>query len=253
MLNLEIFKINKGEMIISALEKIDKNKKKFLIVVEEGQVVGTLTDGDLRRALINGKTLNDKVDQGIYSSNFLYLYEDEKYTKAINIFKVLDKAIEFIPIVDKSMKLTNIITKQNMHSLLLRNVNFNLKYDFLAVDDSVLDHNIYERPWGFYKTTVLNDFFQSKVLHIFPKHKLSLQKHKRREEYWIVVHGQGIATIGESKIQIYPGSSLFIPKGCKHRLENTSDNEALIITEVQLGDFFGEEDIIRYEDEYGRV
>lgn len=106
---------------------------------------------------------------------------------------------------------------------------------------------------GFFKTTVLNDYFQSKIIHVKPQAALSLQMHNHREEHWIVVHGAGKVQIGESFIQVQGGSSLFIPKGCKHRLINTSKTESLVLTEVQIGDYFGEDDIIRFEDNYGRV
>jgi mannose-1-phosphate guanylyltransferase/mannose-6-phosphate isomerase len=116
-----------------------------------------------------------------------------------------------------------------------------------------LDYEIFERPWGFYKTTILNDFYQSKVLEIHPKCSISLQEHRQREEHWIVVNGEGNVQIGESILPVHGGSSLFIPKGCRHRMTNTSATENLIIIEVQRGQYFGEDDIIRFDDEYGRV
>ena len=82
---------------------------------------------------------------------------------------------------------------------------------------------------------------------------MSLQSHNHREEHWIVAHGMGIVQIEKSEIRIESGSSLFIPKGAKHRLTNTDSKENLIITEVQIGDYLGEDDIVRYEDNYGRV
>lgn len=82
---------------------------------------------------------------------------------------------------------------------------------------------------------------------------MSLQSHNHREEYWIVVHGIGIVQLDASFFPVTCGSSVFIPKGCKHKLTNTDKKENLIITEVQIGDYFGEDDIIRYEDIYGRA
>ncbi len=113
-------------------------------------------------------------------------------------------------------------------------------------------YEIFQRPWGFYKSTVLNDFYQGKIISVKPGGDLSLQSHKYREEYWIVVHGKGTVQLDESFKAISCGSSVFIPKGCRHRVTNTDEKENLIITEVQIGNFLGEEDIIRYEDIYGR-
>ena len=99
----------------------------------------------------------------------------------------------------------------------------------------------------------MNEHFQSKVITVFPGKRLSLQAHKRREEHWIIAHGTGTVQIDDSVIECGSGDSFFIPKGAKHRLSNTSETENLIITEVQLGDYFGEDDIERFEDDFGRV
>lgn len=68
-----------------------------------------------------------------------------------------------------------------------------------------------------------------------------------------MAHGTGIVQLDQSVIAVSCGSSIFIPKGCRHRLTNTDETESLIITEVQIGDYFGEDDIHRYEDIYGRM
>ena len=140
-----------------------------------------------------------------------------------------------------------------MHAVLLQDLHADLTYDFWALDEGIVDYEIYQRPWGFYKTTVMNDYFQSKVISVNPKSQLSLQSHNHREEHWIVAHGNGTVQLDNSILNVACGSSIFIPKGCKHRLTNTDDKESLIITEVQIGDYFGEDDIIRYEDIYRRV
>lgn len=236
--------------ILAALQKINSNKKGFLIVIDgNGVVQGTLTDGDIRRAFIAGKSVSDCI-LPIYSKKYKYLNETDSVAEAIDLFK--KSKITFLPVIDGNRMLVNIITKSQLHSLLLQDIHADLNYDFLSLDEDIIDYEIFRRPWGFYKTTVYNNYFQSKIISVMPGERLSLQSHTHREEYWIVVHGTGVAQIGESKIEIKCGSSLFIPKGCKHRLSNTSMTDSLIITEVQLGEYLGEDDIIRYEDIYGR-
>ena len=240
-----------GSTILKALENIDKNRDGFVIVVDEKDVVfGVMTDGDIRRAFLNGKVVGDAVE-GIYTTKYQYLKDTQEITDAIEMFK--NSAIKFLPIIDEEGKLINILTKQQMHSLLILDIHADLHYDFLSLDDTVLEHEVFQRPWGYYKTSIMNDYFQSKLICVNPGGKLSLQSHARREEHWIIAHGKGIVQIGESEISVGCGSSLFIPKGCKHRVTNTDDTESLIITEVQIGDYFGEDDIKRYEDVYGRV
>ena len=248
---LKGFIVEKSDSIIEALRKIDQNKKGFLIVIDsEETVIGTLTDGDIRRSFINGASVNNSISL-VYTKAFKYLTLKDGMPGATEFFK--NDSIKFLPVLDDEKKLLNIITKSQMHALLLQDIHADLTYDFFSLDEGIVDYEIFQRPWGFYKTTVMNDYFQSKVISVNPKSQLSLQSHNHREEHWIVAHGFGTVQLDQSVIEVKCGSSIFIPKGCKHRLTNTDDTESLIITEVQIGDYFGEDDIKRYEDIYGRV
>ena len=248
---MQSFMIEQGKMVLEALKKIDQNKKGFLIVIGDNEsVVGVLTDGDIRRAFIKGVSIKGSIEE-IYIKRFKALKPADGIARAIELFK--NESIKFLPIIDDNGKLLNIITKSQMHALLLQDKHADLTFDFLSLDESLVDYEIYQRPWGFYKTTVMNDYFQSKVICVNPKSQLSLQSHNHREEHWIVAHGIGTVQVDQSVIDVKCGSSIFIPKGCKHRLTNTDEKESLIITEVQIGDYFGEDDIHRYEDIYGRV
>ena len=248
---LKPFIIEYNKTVLEALKKIDQNKKGFLIVIGiDNSVAGVLTDGDIRRAFIKGKSINDAIKE-IYIRSFKSLKPADGIAGAIELFK--NEAIKFLPVIDDNGKLLNIITKSQMHALLLQDKHADLTFDFLTLDESIVDYEIYQRPWGFYKTTVMNDYFQSKVICVNPKSQLSLQSHNHREEHWIVAHGIGTVQVDQSVIDVKCGSSIFIPKGCKHRLTNTDVKESLIITEVQIGVYFGEDDIYRYEDIYGRT
>lgn len=230
---------------------IDMNMSGFVLVCDEsGHLMGTLTDGDIRRNLLKGASIADSIE-GIYKQDYKYLTLECKLGDAIELFK--NKKIKFLPIVDVDGVLINVITKPQLHAVLLHDLNADLTFDFASLDEGIIDYEIFQRPWGFYKTTVLNDFFQSKIISVKPGQQLSLQSHNHREEHWIVVHGRGIVQIEKSVIKIESGSSLFIPMGAKHRLTNTDIKDNLIITEVQIGDYLGEDDIVRYEDNYGRI
>lgn len=107
------------------------------------------------------------------------------------------------------------------------------------------------RPWG--QFTVLMDTPQKKVkeLQVLPGQRLSLQLHHRREEHWIITEGEAEVTVGES-VQVYTsGSHIHIPKETRHRIANRSERPVTLI-EVQLGDYFGEDDIVRFQDDYNR-
>ena len=243
------FIIKQNDTIKTALQKLQNNKKRFLIAVDENKiVVGVITDGDIRRGFLNGLTIFDSAEK-VVNTQFEYLTTDSSFNEICEKFRS-DK-IDFLPIVNTNMRLVNVITKKQFHIMLLENIDFDLTYDFLKFDSYTLEHEIYNRPWGFYKSTILTSHAQGKIITVFPKGELSLQEHKKREEHWVVIKGKGKAILGESVIDIYPGRYIYVPKGCKHQIINDSDQN-LILSEVQLGEYFGEDDIIRYSDKYGR-
>ena len=113
-------------------------------------------------------------------------------------------------------------------------------------------HTKVNRPWGSY--TVLEEDpegFKLKRIEVAPGARLSLQSHKRRSEHWVVVSGTATVTNGDHVITVNKNQSTYIPIGAKHRLENLG-TEPLHIVEIQVGDYLGEDDIQRYEDNYGR-
>lgn len=245
------FTVNPDETIMGALKRIDENTKGFIVIVDNsGKAIGILTDGDIRCAFITGKNITQNV-MDVARTVFKFLLESDTLADATEMFK--SERIKFLPVLDGNGVLKNIITKQQMHSVLLLDIHADLMYDFGSLDDNIINREIFQKSWGFYKTTVMNDYFQSKVISVKPGGQFSLQSHNHREEHWIVAHGVGTVQLDKTVMDVHCGSTVFIPKGCKHRLTNTDDKESLIITEVQIGDYFGEDDIIRYEDVYGRV
>lgn len=118
--------------------------------------------------------------------------------------------------------------------------------------DSHRLHRTVMRPWGSY--TVLEDSlsFKIKRIEVKPGASLSLQMHHHRSEHWVVVSGVARVTNGESEVFIKRNESTYIPAGQKHRLENPGQLPCVMI-EVQCGDYLGEDDIVRFEDHYGRA
>ncbi|RMD63066.1 MAG: mannose-1-phosphate guanylyltransferase/mannose-6-phosphate isomerase [Alphaproteobacteria bacterium] len=108
------------------------------------------------------------------------------------------------------------------------------------------------RPWGSYQSVDAGNRFQVKQLVVKPGAKLSLQKHRHRAEHWVVVSGTARVTRDAETFDLHVDESTYIPVGAAHRLENPGD-EPLRVIEVQSGDYLGEDDIIRFDDVYGRV
>ena len=108
------------------------------------------------------------------------------------------------------------------------------------------------RPWGYFQ--ILSDFpgYKIKKIVVKPQGALSLQRHRQRCEHWFTVGGTGTATVGGKTFPLKKGISVDIPQGAVHRLENKG-NADLIIIEIQTGTYFGEDDIERLEDKYGRI
>ena len=108
-----------------------------------------------------------------------------------------------------------------------------------------------ERPWGKYEVFIVDDGYKVKRITVIPGGRLSLQSHKHRAEHWVVVTGTAKITVGDVISSIAAGQSVYIPLGAVHRLENETDKHIVMI-EVQQGDYLDEDDILRYEDVYGR-
>jgi mannose-1-phosphate guanylyltransferase / mannose-6-phosphate isomerase len=112
-------------------------------------------------------------------------------------------------------------------------------------------HEKVERPWGHYEILKEGEGFKVKSIVVEPGQRLSLQRHKHREENWIVVQGIARVTVNNNVVDYKPGEHVKIPKGSIHRLENPEKGQVEII-EVQNGDYLGEDDIERLEDDYDR-
>ena len=114
-----------------------------------------------------------------------------------------------------------------------------------------LEHD--ERPWGCYDVLLDADFTKVKLITVAPQQRLSYQSHEKRQEQWVLVKGK--LTVVRDNVEYTldtPGESFTIPTGHKHRAWNKTDEIAQFV-EVQTGDYFGEDDIVRYEDDYSRT
>ncbi|WP_456394768.1 mannose-1-phosphate guanylyltransferase/mannose-6-phosphate isomerase [Thermococcus sp.] len=119
-------------------------------------------------------------------------------------------------------------------------------------DERVIVHRTAYRPWGSYTVLEEGDRYKIKRLTVLPGKKLSLQMHYHRSEHWVVVRGTAKVILEDREILLRPGESTFIPAGVRHRLENPG-RVVLEVIETQIGEYLGEDDIVRFDDEFGRV
>lgn len=110
-----------------------------------------------------------------------------------------------------------------------------------------------QRPWGNYTVLQSNENYKLKHILVNPNMRLSYQSHSQRKEFWTIVKGYAKVTLnGEEKL-LTVGDSIEIPLGSKHRIQNASEFHELEFIEVQTGTYFGEDDIVRHSDDYGRI
>lgn len=110
-----------------------------------------------------------------------------------------------------------------------------------------------ERPWGTFTVLDDRDDFKVKRIEVMPGKRLSYQRHSRRAEHWFVVRGTAKVTLNGAEILVCAGNAIDIPVETAHRVENPDASETLVFIETQTGDYFGEDDIVRLDDDFGRV
>ena len=109
-----------------------------------------------------------------------------------------------------------------------------------------------ERPWGSFTVLDEGENFKVKRIEVLPGKRLSYQKHAQRAEHWMVVAGAGLVTLNDVEIIVRTGETIDIPIEAKHRVENRG-TEKLIFIEIQRGAYLGEDDIVRFSDDFGRA
>jgi mannose-1-phosphate guanylyltransferase / mannose-6-phosphate isomerase len=174
----------------------------------------------------------------VIDSHNCYIQSDKRLVAAVGV-----KDLVIVDTADA------ILVSDREHAQQVKQVVERLRQDD---HQSTRHHQTVHRPWGSY--TVLEDEADCKVkrLTVKPGHVLSLQLHHRRSEHWTVVHGTAKVRVGDNEFLLKRNESTFIPLETLHRLENPTDEDIHLI-EVQCGDYFGEDDIVRLEDRYGRV
>lgn len=114
------------------------------------------------------------------------------------------------------------------------------------------EHSFEVRPWGRFEVLRDEDDFKSKVIRVDPGQRLSYQSHRHRAEHWVVVRGRPQVVLDDRVLSLAPGEHVFIPQGARHRISNPGE-EPVLFVEVQVGTYFGEDDIERYQDDYDRI
>ncbi len=122
----------------------------------------------------------------------------------------------------------------------------------MGENNSDKDYRFDQRPWGTFTVLDEGDGFKVKRIEVLPAKRLSYQKHAQRAEHWVVVKGTAKVTLDDREITVEAGQAIDIAVGSAHRVENAG-REPLVFIEVQRGGYLGEDDIVRLQDDFGRV
>lgn len=188
---------------------------------------------DIRENVQNKATQNIQVAS---KNNSVYPIENKTYSFV---------GVEDLMVVDTADAL--LVCKKN-ESQKVKDVVDRLK----VVNPDLTEGHVFEnRPWGKFEILKDQEYFKSKIIRVDPGQKISYQSHAKRAEHWIIVKGEALVILNDQEVPLKTGQHVFIPQGAKHRIMNNSNSPVEFI-EVQVGTYFGEDDIVRYQDEYGR-
>ena len=208
--------------------------------------------------------------EGKWLGESIKTYKPEMHSLLLDILPVSeDDQIYFYPDKDKFSKLTDIsfdkaIVESNAHNYVvlldagwtdlgswhsLSNLQKKPEHGLTLYNDG--DYPRTEKPWGYFEILFETEFSKVKILSIDPGQMLSMQMHEHRSETWYVTQGIATVTKGDKTLELYPGESVGIDQKERHRIQNFG-GEVLEIIEIQTGTYFGEDDIVRFEDIYGR-
>ena len=189
-----------------------------------------ISEKDLDGNTLSGNVLSAKIKN-------CYLRSENKLLVGVDIEDLIVVETSDAVLVAKkgsSQKVKNLVDVMKMKNL----------------PEATLHRKIY-RPWGSYESLSSSKGWQVKRINVNPGASLSLQKHKFRTEHWVVVNGKALVEIEKESSILSENQSTYIPLGCKHRLSNPGKSP-LVLIEVQSGEYLGEDDIIRFDDKYGR-
>ncbi len=217
---------------------MEKTKNAYVLPLDAGwsdigswDFVWKLSDKDLYGNVIEGNVIQKNTKNS-------YLNSQNRMIAAIglnNMIVVETRDAILVANKDQSQEVKNIVK-------ILKDTNM----------PEGVEHQKSFRPWGNFESLVKENNWQVKLIEVKPGEKLSLQKHQFRAEHWVVVSGVAKVEIDDKKMILYENQSTYIPLGCKHRLSNNG-KDYLKIIEVQSGSYLGEDDIERFDDNYGRT
>ena len=193
-----------------------------------------------------------KIKEG-YNKNKVEIAEHQKIevkSKGNSVHPLENKTYGFVGVDD-------LIVVDTVDALLICKKNESQKVKDVVdrlkvIKPKVTEEHVFEnRPWGHFEILRDQEHYKSKIIRVDAGQKISYQSHAKRSEHWIIVKGEAVVVLNDQEVLLKTGQHIFIPQGSKHRIINNTKSPVEFI-EVQVGTYFGEDDIVRYQDDYGR-
>lgn len=233
------------EDFVTNFEKIPKIAIDYVLAERSKKVI--MFEGDFDWSDIGSFDELSEIAERGYAKETKHLEFDAKniYTNSASGRLIVTVGVDDINVVENNDVI--LVQKKGKSSELKNVVEYLKEHDYKEVNHNMIEY----RPWGVFDVLFDGPQFKVKKFVVYPHAKLSLQSHKYRSEHWVVVKGAARITRNDEVIDLKEGESTFVPQGTIHRFENPTDENAEFV-EVQLGSYLGEDDIVRYEDGYGR-
>lgn len=233
------------DTFVADFEALPKIAIDYVIAERSKRVV--MFEGDFEWSDIGSFDVLSEIATHNDAINTKHLAFDSKnvYTNSINDKLIVTVGLDDVNVVENNDVI--LIQKKGKSNEIKNVVEYLKEHDYKEVEHNMVGY----RPWGRYEVLIDEKNHKVKKITVYPGSKLSLQSHEHRAEHWVVVKGTARVVNGENILVLHENESTYIPAKAKHRLENPG-TENLEIVEVQTGNYLEEDDIIRYDDEFGR-
>jgi mannose-1-phosphate guanylyltransferase/mannose-6-phosphate isomerase len=230
---------------VKNFEKLPKIAIDYVLAEKSKRVI--MFEGDFAWSDIGSFDVLSEIATKNKTKNKKHLAFDSKnvYTNSISDRLIVIVGIDDINVVENNDVI--LVQKKGKSAEIKQVVEFLKEHDYREVEHNIVGY----RPWGKYEVLIDEKNHKVKKITVYPGATLSLQSHKHRSEHWVVVKGIAQVINGDQELELHENESTYIPARAKHRLSN-ADKVNLEIIEVQTGDYLEEDDIVRYEDTYGR-
>ena len=224
------------------LEVFERESRRYALVVNgQRRLIGIVTEGDVRRYLIAGGRLSSKVSV-VMTTNFVSVSAPADRGLVKEAFDASE--VDILPVVNSSGQPLALVSREDFWGSIVSGDSQRITEGYVS---PIVPFSVVTRKWGYFFSIHKSDVCHSKILYLAPRASISLQYHHQREEHWVIISGRAEIICGDERIKAGPGDYIKIDVGVVHKLINSGEDE-LMVHELQLGSYFGDDDIVRLSE-----